>query len=127
MSSIETVSNPRRLKSRRALRTIFCLVRMRCSAGYDIEPLSGVATVPQFEKRSETISLIVSRVAFKIEVRQKAAAKPVVYHMLRSLGHIPRWLSVLLATCYERRRHSKSAQQQPGQKGCVMTRSRGAK
>jgi hypothetical protein len=71
---------------------------MRCSAGYDIEPLSGVATVPQFKKRSETISLIVSRVAFKIEVRQKAAAKPVVYHMLRSLGHIPRWLSVL--RCY---------------------------
>jgi hypothetical protein len=31
------------LKSRRALRTIFCLVRRRCSAGYDIEPLSGVA------------------------------------------------------------------------------------
>jgi hypothetical protein len=37
------------LKSRRALRTIFCLVSRRCSAGYDIEPLFGVATVPQFK------------------------------------------------------------------------------
>jgi hypothetical protein len=29
---------------------------------------------------------VVSRVAFKIEVRQKAAGKPVVYHVLCSLG-----------------------------------------
>jgi hypothetical protein len=34
--------------------------------------------VPQLKKRSQAISLIVSRVAFKIEVRQKAAGKRTV-------------------------------------------------
>src|SRR5215467_15334150 len=36
-SSIDTASKPWRLNSRRALRTILCLVRWRCSAGYGIE------------------------------------------------------------------------------------------
>src|SRR5215813_3714893 len=36
-SSIDTASKPWRLNSRRALRTILCLVRWRCSAGYGME------------------------------------------------------------------------------------------
>jgi hypothetical protein len=32
-----------------------------------MEPLSGVVTVPQFEKRFEATPLLVSLVAFKIE------------------------------------------------------------
>src|SRR5215831_407133 len=36
-SSIDTASKPWRLNSRCALRTILCLVRWRCSAGYGIE------------------------------------------------------------------------------------------
>ena len=81
-------------------------------------PLSLLATVPRFKKRLEAILLIVSQVAFKIEVRQKAAGKPVVYHVLHSLGqHVAIRVSVLHR--YERRRLSKPAQQQPDQKRCV--------